>query len=62
MINVVNMGVNVSRTSDLSENELLQKFCSKEQISIENTEFWTNLLQYHIVPPVNRYNYLIIFL
>lgn len=56
------MGVNVSRTSDLSENELLQKFCSKEQISIENTEFWTNLLQYHIVPPVNRYNYLIIFL
>lgn len=49
------MGVNVSRQTDLSENELLQKFCSKEQIPIQNTEFWTKLLQYHIVPPVNRY-------
>lgn len=47
------MGMNVSRQSELSENEYLKKFVGKDHIGIADDEFWANLLQYHIGTPAN---------
>lgn len=48
------MGLNVSRQTEISENEYLLRFVGKEHIPIEDEEFWTNLLQFHIASPSTR--------
>lgn len=48
------MGVSVSRQTDLASNELLQRFVGKEHIPVEDEEFWTQFLQYHIALPNDR--------
>lgn len=48
------MGVSVSRQTDLPANELLQRFVGKTHIPVEDEEFWTQFLQYHIVLPIDR--------
>ena len=48
------MGINVSRQTELSENEYLQKFVGKDHIPPTDEEFWNGFLQYHIALPNNR--------
>lgn len=49
------MGVNISRTTDLSDNKYLNRFVGKDHIPATELEFWNEFLQYHIVLPSNRY-------
>lgn len=46
------MGLSVSRYSDLTNNEYLVKFCSKDVIS-SNDPFWNRFLSFNITPPKN---------
>lgn len=48
------MGVSVSRQTDLAANDLLQRFVGKEHIPVEDEEYWTMFLQYHIGLPNDR--------
>lgn len=50
------MGINVSRQTDLSANELLQRFVGKQHIPHDDEEYWMEFLQYHIALPADRYN------
>ncbi|CAG9573708.1 unnamed protein product [Danaus chrysippus] len=46
------MGIAVSKYSDISSNELVAKFCSKEVIC-PNDPFWNQLLSFNIQIPTN---------
>lgn len=48
------MGINISRQTDLGDNEYLKRFVGKAHIPATDTEFWTGFLQYHIALPSNR--------
>lgn len=48
------MGINISRTTDFSDNEFLQKFVGRDHISADKRELWNGLLQYHIGLPDSR--------
>ena len=48
------MGINVSRSEDLTNNEYLKKFVGKDHIPSENYDYWNTFLQYHINVPTNR--------
>lgn len=48
------MGINISRQTDLSDNEFLDKFVGKDHIPVEYDEFWDGFLQYQITLPTNR--------
>lgn len=45
------MGINVSRHEDLSENEYLKKFVSRNHIPTDDLNFWNGILNYNIVTP-----------
>lgn len=45
------INVNVSKPVDLSENELLNQFCSKQHLSADNNEFWESFLKFTIKTP-----------
>lgn len=48
------MGINISRQTDLADNEYLKRFVGKSHIPATDAEFWTGFLQYHIALPSNR--------
>lgn len=50
------MGINISRTTDFSDNEFLQKFVGRDHIPADKSEFWNSFLQYHIGLPDSRYS------
>lgn len=52
------MGINISRNTDFSENEFLQKFVGRDHIPADKAEFWNSFLQYHIGLPDSRYSLL----
>ncbi|XP_068144853.1 dymeclin [Drosophila tropicalis] len=45
------MGINVSRTADLSSNEWLQRFVGRQHIAHDDEVYWNQLLNYNIVLP-----------
>lgn len=47
------MGIAVSKRTDLTQNEYLQRFVSKEHIS-PNDPFWNRFLAYNITSPRSR--------
>lgn len=48
------MGVAISRSTDLAQNEYLLRFVSEEYIS-PNDPFWNRFLSFNITPPRSRY-------
>ncbi len=49
------MGINISRTTELQNNEFLQKFVGRDHIPADKSDFWNSFLQYHIGLPDSRY-------
>lgn len=54
------MGIAVSKRTDLTQNEYLLRFVSKEHIS-PNDPFWNRFLAYNITSPRSRYVYKALF-
>lgn len=55
------MGINISRHTDPSDNDFLQKFVGKDHIPSTDDEFWNGFLQYQISLPTNRYGFFCCF-
>lgn len=45
------MGINISRNTELQNNEFLQKFVGRDHIPADKSDFWNSFLQYHIGLP-----------
>lgn len=50
------MGTSVSRNEDLTENEILKRFVSKEAIPLDDADYWDTLLKYTLAMPKDRYD------